>query len=212
VELAFVVALQHLPARQRAVLIMREVLGFSAREVAETLDTTVASVNSALQRARQAIGERLPDRSQQATLRALGDAGVRALVGRYMDAMERGDVDAVVALLTEDASWSMPPIASWYHGRERVAGFLGDHAFTIRWRHLPAHANGQAAVGCYAWDAEAGAYVASVLDVLTLRGERIAEVTAFGTTEVFRRLARPDSRFVVSEVFRRFGLPDQLPP
>ena len=128
-----------------------------------------------------------------------------------MDAMERGDVDAVVAILTEDATWSMPPIATWFRGRERVTGFLAGHAFTIRWRHLPAHANGQAAVGCYARDPETGGYVASVLDVLTLRGERIAEVTAFGTDEVFRRLARPDSPFVVSALFRRFGLPDELP-
>ena len=156
VELAFVAALQHLPARQRAVLIMREVLGFSAREVAESLDTTVASVNSALQRARQALDERLPERSQQATLRALGDERMRGLVERYMDAMERGDVDAVVAMLTEDATWSMPPIATWFRGRERVTGFLAGHAFTIRWRHLPAHANGQAAVGCYARDPETG--------------------------------------------------------
>src|ERR687886_1308693 len=123
-ELAFIAALQHLPANQRAVLILREVLGFSAAEVAESLDTTVASVNSALQRARKTVDERLPERSQQQTLRTLGDEKLRALVERYMDAMQRGDVDAVVAMLAEDAAWSMPPLAAWYTGPEVLSRFL----------------------------------------------------------------------------------------
>jgi RNA polymerase sigma-70 factor (ECF subfamily) len=210
VELAFVAALQLLPARQRAVLILREVLGFSAQEVAAALGTTVASVNSALQRARATIRQRLPERSQQATVRALGDGRVRALVGRYMDAMERGDVEAVLALLAEDATWSMPPIPTWYRGRAALARFLRDHALTVRWRHLPAHANGQAAVGCYAWDPERGAWLASVLDVLTLDGEGIAAITAFAPPEVFRGLAGLGPR-AVSSRFAAFGLPGELP-
>ena len=112
VELAFVAALQLLPAKQRAALILREVLGFSAQEVAETLETTVASVNSALQRARKAIDERLPEQSQQATLRSLGDERLRELVENYAEAIQSGDVDRVVGMLTEDATWSMPPMAS----------------------------------------------------------------------------------------------------
>jgi RNA polymerase sigma-70 factor, ECF subfamily len=124
VELAFIAALQHLPPNQRAVLILREVLGFSAKEVAETLDTTVASVNSALQRARASLDDRLPDQSQQATLRALGDDGLRELVESYVDAWERADVDAVVAMLAEDACFAMPPLASWFYGREGIAEFL----------------------------------------------------------------------------------------
>jgi RNA polymerase sigma-70 factor (ECF subfamily) len=105
VELAFIAALQHLPARQRAALISRDVLGFSTREVAATLDTTETSVKSALQRARTTVAERLPERSQQATLRAIGDERVRDVVARFADAFERGDVGAILALLTEDAAF-----------------------------------------------------------------------------------------------------------
>src|SRR3954454_10794424 len=124
VELAFVAALQHLPANQRAVLILREVLGFSAQDVAESLETSVASVNSALQRARKTVDDRLPDQSQQATLRSLGDERLREVVEGYMDAMDRCDVDAVVAMLADDAAWSMPPMSTWYRGREALVAFL----------------------------------------------------------------------------------------
>jgi len=195
VELAFVAALQLLPPGQRAALIMREVLGFSAREVAESLGTTVASVNSALQRARRAIDQRLPERSQQTTLRALGERELEGIVRAYMDAMERGDVAAVVAMLTEDATWSMPPIPSWYDGPDAIAVFLRDQALAVPWRHAATRANGQLAVGCYALDQEGTRYVPGVLDVLELRGRRIAKVTGF----------------VTPEVFPRFGLPDGLP-
>jgi RNA polymerase sigma-70 factor, ECF subfamily len=196
VELAFIAAVQHLPATQRAVLILRDVLGFSARESAELLDTTVQSVNSALRRARDAVDARLPAQSQQATLRALGDDGVRQVVERYMDALERGDVDTIVGMLAEEASWSMPPCPEWYRGHEAITGFLVEGPFRERWRHVPAQANGQPAVGCYRWDADREAYVATVLDVLTLDGGRIAAVTAF----------------VTPDVFGRFGLPEELPP
>jgi RNA polymerase sigma-70 factor (ECF subfamily) len=121
VELAFVAALHHLPARQRAVLILRDVLGFSAREVAGLLDTTTASVNSAMQRSRRALDQRLPDESQQRVLHRLGDEGSRALVTRFADAMERGDVDRIVALLVEDATFAMPPYAACYLGLRDVA-------------------------------------------------------------------------------------------
>src|SRR3954468_20628727 len=124
VELAFVAALQHLPANQRAALILREVLGFSAKETADTLDTSVASVNSALQRARATVDERLPEQSQQSTLRSLGDERLSEIVEGYMDAMRRGDVDAVVDMLAEDAAWTMPPLAAWFTGRESLIGFL----------------------------------------------------------------------------------------
>jgi RNA polymerase sigma-70 factor, ECF subfamily len=194
-ELAFVAALQHLPPRQRAVLILREVLDFSAREAAELLETSVPAVNSALQRARQTLGERTPERSQQVTLRELGDERSRGLVTAYVDAIEHADVDRVLALLTKDAAWSMPPQSRWYQGREPVTAFLTGSPFRERWRHLPVRVNGQLAVGCYLWDAERGDFGAGVIDVLTLRGDRIAEVTAF----------------VGGERFARFGLPERLP-
>jgi RNA polymerase sigma-70 factor, ECF subfamily len=188
VELAFVAALQQLPATQRAVLILRDVLGFSAREVAEALEATVDSVNSALSRARRTMKARGPERSQQATLRSLGDDRVRALVARYMDALDRGDVDAIVGMLADDATWSMPPYPQWFQGHEEIRAFLVDGPMRERWRHAAAYANGQVAVCCYRF--EDGAFVPAVLDVLTLRGDRIAAVTAFVTPEIDRFRAR----------------------
>jgi RNA polymerase sigma-70 factor, ECF subfamily len=193
-ELAFIATLQHLPPRQRAVLLLRDALDFSAREVAEFLETTVPSVNSALQRARRTAVERVPAQSQQATLRSLGDERTRELVARYIDAWERGDVDDLVELLTEDVVWTMPPLRTWYHGREAVVPFLVEYPLSARWRHLETRANGQLAVGCYLWDAEQRHYGAAVLDVLTLRGELIDEVTGFA----------------IPRLFPRFGLPSRL--
>ena len=216
VELAFIAALQHLPSNQRAALILREVLGFSAREVAETLETSVASVNSALQRARKTIDERLPEQSQQATLRALGDDGLREVVESYMDAMQSGDVNRVVEMLAEDAAWSMPPLASWYAG-DRLRDFLevGPLSGEWRWRHLAAHASGQPAAAVYHWDEAEQRYLPFALDVLTLEGPRITEVTSFivRTVDVRDReaFARwPDEALDPEQaraVFGRLGLP-----
>jgi RNA polymerase sigma-70 factor (ECF subfamily) len=219
VELAFVAAMQELPPRQRAVLILREVLGFSAQEVGETLETSVPSVNSALQRARRTVDERLPDRSQQVTLRALGDARMREIVEDYMEAMRTGDVNRVVSMLAaEDAAWSMPPLASWYGGLAEVEVFLrrGPLSGDWRWRHRPGTANGQLAVGTYTWIEAAQSHIPFSLDVLTMAGEKIQEVTAF----VVRTADTPDgySRWPeyaadtsrVQSVFERFGLPDHL--
>jgi RNA polymerase sigma-70 factor (ECF subfamily) len=194
VELAFVAALQLLPARQRAVLILREVLGFSGGEVADALETTPASVYSALQRAHRTVDERLPEQSQQATLRALGDETLRAIVDDYVDAWERGDVDAVVAMLAEDATMAMPPIPTWFAGRDAVAAFLRRRPLAggRRWRLVPVRASGQVAFGHYRWDGEKGSFVAHGVNVLTLDGARIAEITAFLTPEVFGRFALPD--------------------
>ncbi len=194
IELAFVAALQHLPPRQRAALILRDVLGFSAREAGEALDASPASVESALQRARAAADERLPERTQQSTLRELGDAGVRDVVERFVAAFVGGDVPAIVGLLTEDAWFAMPPHPEAARGRDAVAqSWLMPERAPTGLRYLPARANGQVALGTYAWDAEAGVHLPIALDVLTLRGDRVAAVVAFRTPEVFRRFGLPDT-------------------
>jgi RNA polymerase sigma-70 factor, ECF subfamily len=206
VELAFIAALQHLPGTQRAALILRDVLGFSAREAADVLDTTEPAVNGALRRARKAIAEELPDRSQQVTMRALGDDRLRRLVERYVDAWERGDVEAILALLAADATFTMPPLPTWYRGREAIGVFLERYALQDRWRLVPTRANGQLAFGCYAFDEEKGSYTALSVDVLTLDGTLATEVTSFVTPHT-RGPAR--EQFAV-EVLARFGLPGTL--
>jgi RNA polymerase sigma-70 factor (ECF subfamily) len=220
VELAFIAALQHLPATQRAVLILRDVLGFSAREVAKALETTTASVNSALQRARTAVDERLPEQSQQETLRSLGDERVRELVENYVDAWQRGDVDAVVAMLAEDAAFAMPPLRTWYRGRDAIAIFLAGWPLSgaWRWRQIHAHANGQPAIAFYAWDPGEQSYLPFALNVLTLRGAKISDVTAFVTRavelperEVYARWPeQPADRLRTVAAFERFDLPERL--
>ena len=206
VELAFIAALQHLPATQRAVLILRDVLGYSARETAEVLDTTVPSVNGALRRARAAAEERLPSQSQQAALRALGDDGIHEVVERYIDAWERGDVDAILALLADDATFTMPPLPTWYRGRKAISSFLTRDALQDRWRILPTRANGQLAFGCYAWDESKQSYTALSLDVLALDGTRATDVTSF-VTPYTTGSARDE---FATEVLGRFGLPAEL--
>jgi RNA polymerase sigma-70 factor (ECF subfamily) len=194
VELAFVAALQHLPPRQRAVLVLREVLGFSAREVAESLGTTTASVNSALQRARRVMKERRPALSQQATARSLGDEGLRGLVARYVDAWERRDVEALTALLVEDATFAMPPFPNWFRGREAVIEFIASTG-TPRLRHRLTQANGQPAVAWYLWSPSSGGFVPTSLEVLTLDGGQVRGIVAF----------------VLPERFELYGLPSELP-
>jgi RNA polymerase sigma-70 factor, ECF subfamily len=181
VELAFIAALQHLPAQQRAVLILRDVLGFTGAEVADVLETSADAVYSALQRAHNTVDKRLPEQSQQATLRSLGDGGLSEVVEAYVDAWERADVDALAARLAEDAALTMPPRPTWYRGREAIAAFLRERPLSSarRWRVVPTSANGQPAFGHYEWDAEAGSFVPHAVSVLTLDGNRIGEITAF---------------------------------
>ncbi|MET0749821.1 MAG: sigma-70 family RNA polymerase sigma factor [Solirubrobacterales bacterium] len=224
VELAFIAALQHLPANQRAALILREVLGFSAKECAAMLDTSTASINSALQRARKTVEDRLPEKSQQETLRMLGEDRVREIVDGYVDAWQRGDVEQVVSMLTEDAAFSMPPTTTWFGGpdggREEIATFLAEYPLNGRWRWRPiqVRANGQPALAYYAWNEEAGAYLPFALNVLTLRGERIADVTAFivrstedTDPEVLARFPEQDfEQSRLAAAFGNFGLPERL--
>ncbi len=171
-------------------------LGFSAKESSESLETTVASVNGALQRARRTVDERLPEESQQATLHRLGDRRLREIVKRFADAFERGEIDAILAMLADDATFGMPPYPGWSRGRDAVAdSWLMPTGPPPRLRYIPVRANGQLALATYLLDREAGGYLPLALDVLTLRGAMIADVTAFRTPAIFPR----------------FGLPDEIP-
>ena len=220
VELAFVAALQHLPPNQRAVLIMREVLGFSAKEVADALDTSVASVNSALQRARAAIDERVPEQSQQDTLSELGDDEVREIVARYVDAWERHDVEQFVSMLAEDATFAMPPLATWYAGREGIATWARNSSMSGEWiwKAVQVRSNGQPALAFYAWDENEQAYLPFAVNVLTFRGREIENVTAFiirsiesDDPESYERFPeQPVNEQQLASAFASFGVPDRL--
>jgi RNA polymerase sigma-70 factor, ECF subfamily len=193
VELAFTAALQHLPPLQRAALILTDVLGFKPAEVAEALDATPASIYSALQRARKAASERLPARSQQETLRTLGDACIRDLVDRFVEAWEGGDVDAIRSLLTDDAVLAMPPWPTWFRGRDDVADFLarGPLAPVRRWRLVPTRANGQLALGSYRTTDERP-LVAEGLIVLSVSEDgRLSELNAFRDANLFPKFGLP---------------------
>ncbi|HEV7528475.1 MAG TPA: sigma-70 family RNA polymerase sigma factor [Solirubrobacteraceae bacterium] len=191
VELAFIAALQLLPARQRAVLILRDVLGFSGAEVAAALQTTPASVYSALQRAHRTIDERVPARSQQATLLSLDDAELRAIVDGYVAAWERGDVDALARLLSEEATFSMPPLATWFRGRAAILEFLLRRPLDgrLRWPSVAVRANGQLAFGHYRVDPHSGGVSPHSITVVTLQGAQIDAITAFLKPQLFERFA-----------------------
>jgi RNA polymerase sigma-70 factor (ECF subfamily) len=220
IELAFVALLQNLPANQRATLLLRDVLGFSAQETASALSTSVASINSALQRARATVTSRAPARTQQATLRALGDRALRDLVTRYVTAWERCDVGAFAGLLATEASFAMPPLSTWYAPRDAVIDWA--RAFSLndqwKWRALVTRANAQPALGFYAWDDDCTAFLPFALNVLSLEGGLVRDVTAFivratGAPEpdaYVRFPDRPMDERQVAGTFARFGLPEQL--
>lgn len=178
VELAFVAALQHLPANQRAVLILRDVLEYSAAKTAEMLDTSAVSVNSALVRARKTVSDRIPSATQRAELAAIGPEGQRELVDAFVAAWERSDVDTLVALLAEDAKFTMPPLPAWFDGRENVARFLRERVFATPWRLRPVWANGQVAFACYQGNPD-GVFRLAAISLLGLRSGRIVEIASF---------------------------------
>jgi RNA polymerase sigma-70 factor (ECF subfamily) len=195
VSLAFLVALQYLPPRQRVVLVLRDVLGFRAAEVAGMLDSTENSVNNALKRARATLATRLPDRDRdQAPLPH--SPRERKIVGDFTVAFERGDVDAILALLTEDVWLTMPPLPLEYQGLAATGHFLSTIALRDgrRYRLVPTHANGQPAFGCYVLDPRTPVAHAHGLLVLTLCGDRIAALT----------------RFIDNSVLPHFGMPRTL--
>lgn len=193
IELAFIAALQNLTPRQRAVLLLREVLGYRTEEVASMLETSPASVKGALQRARATLETRLPSGERHRAPLPHSERE-RVLAMRFADAFERDDVDELVDLVTDEARLSMPPYPHAYHGREAIGKFLRASAGwrgTRRFRLVPTRANSQPAFGCYLQDSPGATAQAAGLIVLTLDNDRLSRIT----------------RFVDATVFRHFGLP-----
>jgi RNA polymerase sigma-70 factor (ECF subfamily) len=192
VELSFVLALQHLPPRQRAALVLVDLLGFRTAEVAAMLDSGEASVKGALQRARATLRTRLPAADRERAPRP-DSAAERRLVGRFADAVQSGDVDELVALLTGDALLTMPPQPLEYQGHDAIAAFLRQRA-ELRgapFRVVATRANTQPAFGCYLPDAHGAIARPYGLLVLTLAGDAVAAITWFADTGVFRHFGLP---------------------
>ncbi len=196
IELAFMAAIQHLPPRQRAALILRDVLGWSAREAAGVLETTVPAVNSALQRGRETLAARLPDRRADWPRDAAASDEERALLRSYIAAMERADIPGLVAMLAEDARMTMPPYPTWFAGRGAIAAFHGLQVFGggRELRHLATRANRQPAAAVYMRRPGEAVFTPLAIDVLRVEGGRIAAIDAF----------------VLPGLFARFGLPEAL--
>jgi RNA polymerase sigma-70 factor (ECF subfamily) len=192
IELAFIVVLQQLPPRQRAALVLRDVLGFRTAEVADMLDTSETSVKGALQRARAALEARLPAADRERAPLP-NSARERELVGRFADAYQSGNVDEIVALLTDDALVTMPPQPLEYQGPDAIAALLRDR-FELRaapLRVVPTRANTQPAFACYLPDPHAAIARPYALIVLTLEGDAIAAMTYFADTAVFPHFGLP---------------------
>jgi RNA polymerase sigma-70 factor, ECF subfamily len=193
IELAFLAAIQHLPPRQRAVFILRDVLGWSSKETALLLKASVASVNSALQRARATLRDRLPERRTEWAPSSGPSEEERELLRRYVEAHERSDADALAELLREDARLVMPPHPTWYSGREAIMtamrqGFDPDFG---RLRTLVAAANMQPAAAHYLRAPGESAYRPLALDVLRLDRGRVSEITSFVSPELFPAFGLP---------------------
>jgi RNA polymerase sigma-70 factor, ECF subfamily len=200
IQLAFLAVLQHLPPRQRAVLILREVLQWTAAEVADLLDTTVASVNSALQRARSTLAEHrstITDGEPSGESGQPADDAQQILLDRYVDAFERYDMDGLVSLLHEDATLSMPPFDLWMRGPREITGWmLGQGSECRGSRLVPTRANGTVAYGQYRASPDGGHHPWS-LTVLETSAGRVTAINAFLDT---------------AALFPMFGLPDHLDP
>ena len=194
IALAFIVGLQHLPPQQRAVLVLRDVLGYRATEVADMLDSTEGSVNSLLQRARAAFESRLPAAGRDRA--PLPDSKVeRDLLGSFADAVEAGDIDAMVALLTDDAWVTMPPEPYEFQGPSAIGAFLRDRDLRrrARLRLVPTHANTQAAFGAYLPSPGTDLARPYAMFVLTLAGDRISAITWFGAGSLFPYFGMPEA-------------------
>ena len=191
VALAFVAALQHLSGTQRAVLLLREVLEFSAAETARMLDTSVASVNSALQRAQKTVKDRMPATGAPPS----GQPGHDDLLQRFVAAWERRDIDAMVSLLAGDARFTMPPLPAWFNGRRFALMFFAERVFPTPWRLQPLHGNGQPGFACYMQHTGSDRFTPGGVVLLRLRDGLIASIDSF----------------IDPAVCRRFGMPDELP-
>jgi RNA polymerase sigma-70 factor (ECF subfamily) len=198
VRLAFIAVTQRLPARQRAVLLLRDVLGWSADETAQALEMTVASANSALQRARCTLGKTLS--REEIANQAPGENRHRDVAERYARAWEKGDLEGLTALLAKDAAMNMPPWKEWYKGRARIRAFFA-YAFDWAWRSpvssfrmVPTRANAEVALGTYVRRPGESKYHPHALQVLTVNGGHIVRLTLF----------------VGSPFFSAFGLPSEL--
>jgi RNA polymerase sigma-70 factor (ECF subfamily) len=194
ISLAFIAAVQHLPPAQRAALVLRDVLGFRATEAADILDTSTDAVNGLLKRARTSIARHLAA-GQRERAPLPQSARERDIVARFTDAYESGDTAAIVTLLSDDVTLTMPPLPFTYCGRDTVTDFLTAICHTRQFRLIPTRANGQPAFGCYLHDSIAPIAHAHGLIVLTLTADRITEIT----------------RFLDNSLLSRFGLPRVLP-
>jgi RNA polymerase sigma-70 factor, ECF subfamily len=184
IELAFLAAIQHLPPRRRAVLILRDVLGWSARDTASTLRISVNSVNSSLQRARSTLSRRLSPRRVEWAVDAPGSTD-RALLRSYMAAHERGDVEGLARLLRDDVRASAPPLPLWYEGRESLLESSRRSAAPGRFRYLPTSANMQLAAASYVRRPGESVCRPMGIDVLRIEDGLVAEITAFLRPELF---------------------------
>jgi RNA polymerase sigma-70 factor, ECF subfamily len=193
VELAFTAAMQHLPPLQRGALIMTDVLGFSPGEVAEALEQSPASIYSALQRARKATEERLPDASQLEIREKLGEDHVGQVVDRFMEAWEAADVEKIRTLLTEDCDMVMPPWAEWFQGRDAVTEFLprGPLQRGRRWKLVPVLANGGPAFGCYWADADGALHAEGILLLDFSQAGEVSQITTFRDSDLLPKFGLP---------------------
>jgi RNA polymerase sigma-70 factor, ECF subfamily len=213
IELAFLSAIQLLPPRQRAALILRDVLGWSAKETAILLDTTVAAANSALQRARATLNEHLPARRTEWAPSTDPSKDERAVLRRFMDALEHADGAAFAELLREDARATMPPTPSWHDGREAIAAAVarsaapGSPEYVGRWRLVPFGLNLQPAAAAYLRRPGDSEYRAFALDVLRIEDGKVAEITAFIQPGAGTGAFRIDFGW---DMFGAFGLPPTL--
>lgn len=189
VRLAFIVALQSLPPRQRAVLLLRDVLGWQAMEVAEHLEITLAAVNSLLHRARTTLRTHYHENDEMDVMVHMGDSSIQQVLDKYVQAWETADIHTLVSLLKHDATFVMPPSPSWYQGHEAIRIFLAATLFRPqpgqRWKLRPSRSNGQPAFGLYEHDSESGSFQAVAIQVLSFQNGQITNVVTFVKPTLF---------------------------